>query len=63
MWNDPIVEEVRKVRQAHAEKFNYDLQAIVADLKKQQKASGKKFVTLQHKKPAVLPKAKAGRER
>jgi len=61
MWNDPIVEEVRKVREEHAKKFNYDLQAIVADLKKQQKASGKKFVTLRPRKPTVLPKAKVGR--
>ena len=34
---DPIVEEVRKVRQAHAAKFNYDLAAICADLKKKEK--------------------------
>jgi hypothetical protein len=58
MWNDPIVEEVRKVRNEHAKKFNYDLQAIAADLKKQQKASKRKFVTLPPKKPTVLPKEK-----
>ena len=60
MWNDPIVDEVRKVRNAHAQKFNYDLQAIAADLKKQQKASGNKFITLLPKKPTVLPKNKDG---
>ena len=32
MWNDPIVEEVRQVRQAYAKKFNYDLRAMAADL-------------------------------
>ena len=58
MWNDPIVEEVRKVRNEHAEKFNYDFGAIVADLKKQQKGSKRKFITLPPKKPTVLPKAK-----
>ena len=58
MWNDPIVEEVRKVRNDHAEKFNYDLSAIVADLKKQQKGSKRKFMTLPPRKPTVLPKAK-----
>jgi len=63
MWNDPIVEEVRKVRTAHAKKFNYDLEAIVADLKKQQKASKRKFVTLPPKKPAVLPKTKVGKDK
>ena len=36
MKPDPIVEEVRKVREAHAAKFNYDLSAICADLKKKE---------------------------
>jgi len=58
MWNDPIVEEVRKIRNEHAKKFNYDLEAIAADLKRQQKASRRKFVTFQPKKPTVLPRAK-----
>jgi len=31
---DPIVEEVRKARQDHAKKFNYDLAAICNDLKR-----------------------------
>jgi len=63
MWNDPIVDEVRRVRDAHAKKFNYDLQAIVADLKKQQNTSKRKFVTLSPKEPSVLPKAKMGRDK
>jgi hypothetical protein len=58
MWNDPIVEEVRNVRNEHAKKFNYDLSAIVADLKKQQKGSKRKFITLPPKQPIVLPQAK-----
>ena len=63
MWNDPIVEEVRKVRDEHAKKFNYDLRAITADLKKQQKASGRKVVKLSPKKPTVLPKVKVDKNR
>ena len=31
---DPIVEEVRRIREAHAARFNYDIDAIVADLKR-----------------------------
>lgn len=46
MIKDPIVEEVRKTREAHAAKFNYDIQAIYEDLKKQEKKSKRKFVTL-----------------
>ena len=32
-WRDPIVEEVRRVREKHAARFNYDLDAIAADIK------------------------------
>lgn len=63
MWNDPIVEEVRAVRNAHAEKFNYDLKSIAADLKRQQIKGKRKVVTLSPKKVVVLPKSKAGKEK
>jgi len=43
--NDPIVEEVRRVRDAHAARFNYDLDAIFQDIKEQEKKSGYKFVS------------------
>lgn len=46
MWHDPIVEEVRKVREAHAAEFNYDLEAIVADLKEKERKSGRTYVRL-----------------
>jgi hypothetical protein len=34
MWTDPIVEETRRIRDEHARKFNYDLSAIFADIKR-----------------------------
>lgn len=43
---DPIVEEVRKHRDAHARQFNYDLAAICADLKQRQEQSGHRVVRL-----------------
>jgi hypothetical protein len=43
--NDPIVDEVRGVRDAHAAMFNYDLDAIYQDIKEQEKKSGLKFVS------------------
>lgn len=43
---DPIVEEVRKFRDEHARKFNYDLDAICADLMERQKHSGHPLVSL-----------------
>ena len=42
--NDPIVDEVRKVRDAHAASFNYDLHAIFLDIKKREKERGLHFV-------------------
>ena len=42
--NDPIVDEVRRVRDVHAARFNYDLDAIFQDIKEQEKKSGLKFV-------------------
>ena len=43
--NDPIVDEVRKVRDAHAARFNYDLDAIFRDIKENEERSGLTFVT------------------
>jgi hypothetical protein len=49
MKSDPIVEEVRKVREAHAAKFNYNLAAICADLKKREQTTAHPVVSRQPK--------------
>lgn len=36
MWEDPIVEEVRRARDGYARGLDYDLDAIFADLEKRQ---------------------------
>lgn len=41
---DPIVDEVRRIRDAHAARFNYDLDSIFLDIKEREKKSGLKFV-------------------
>lgn len=46
MWQDPIVEEVRRYRQEYAAQFNYDLKAICQDLRDRQKKSSRKVVSL-----------------
>ena len=43
--NDPIVDEVRRIRDAHAARFNYDLDAIFRDIKEREKKAGHKFVS------------------
>lgn len=45
--NDEIMKEVRALREAHAEKFNFDLDAIYEDIKRSEEehiARGAKFV-------------------
>jgi hypothetical protein len=42
--NDPIIEEVRLYRQAHAAKYNNDLSAICKALQSREKASGRMVV-------------------
>jgi hypothetical protein len=44
-WSDPIVDEVRRVREAYAARFNYDLRAIYRDLKEQEKRGGRMVVS------------------
>jgi hypothetical protein len=51
MWEDPVVEEVRKARQEHAARFDFDLERIYLDLKAKERLSGHKYVTLQPKRP------------
>ena len=33
---DPIIEEVRRIRQEYAKQFDYDLRAIAADLRQKE---------------------------
>jgi hypothetical protein len=49
---DPIVEEVRRARETHAKKFNYDLDAICEDLRKREKSSDHPTVSLGPKRLA-----------
>jgi hypothetical protein len=54
MWNDEIVEEVRKVRDKYAATFNYDLETIFRDIKKQEGKSDREFVARPPKKPEFV---------
>jgi hypothetical protein len=44
MVDDPIVEEVRRIRRAHAVKFGNDLVAIMADLRRLERESGRTHI-------------------
>jgi hypothetical protein len=60
MWEDPIVAEVHRVRRELAEKFNFDVGAIVADIRGRQAALGSRLVLVT--KPAE-PAAETDRGR
>jgi hypothetical protein len=65
---DPIVEEVRRFRDEHSKRFNYDLDAICEDYKAHQVQVGSRLVRLKPKTTArvgcnsvsVLRRMKAG---
>jgi hypothetical protein len=42
---DPIVEEVRRIREEHAAQFNYDIDAIFADYKRLEAESTRTHVS------------------
>ncbi|MDD9993745.1 MAG: hypothetical protein OXP75_18260 [Rhodospirillales bacterium] len=43
---DPIISEVRAVRDAHAARFNYDVAAIFRDIRAMQEESGRDYIRL-----------------
>jgi len=59
MWKDEIVEETRKAREEYAAKFNYDLEAIYIDLKKQEEQTPQNLVSLPSRQPEMIPLTKA----
>jgi hypothetical protein len=61
MWEDPIVKEVRQVREAYAARFDHDLLAIYRDLKEQEKKSGRKFVSYAPRRVARAKKSSTKR--
>ena len=46
---DPVVEEVRAIKDAHARKFNYDLEAWFKDIKASEAASGRTYLKWEQK--------------
>ena len=57
MWRDPIVEEIHKVREALAAKFQYDVQALGKYFQAQQQAEHREVVT---RAPRRVPGAAFG---
>ena len=43
--NDPIIDEVRRIRNDYAKRFDYDLRAMAADLQKKEKTHCERLVS------------------
>jgi len=59
MSEDPIVSEVRQVREKLAREFNFDVHAIFEDLRKRQLQAGPRLVRRQRVKKAEQAAAPA----
>ncbi len=54
MWEDPIVKEVRRVRQEHGTRFGFDLEQIYRDLKRREAESGRTYVSYPPRQPTSV---------
>ena len=43
---DPIIAELRAIREAYAARFDYDVEAMFRDIRARQEASGREYVRL-----------------
>ena len=61
--HDPIVDEIRRIREAQAAKFNFDLDAIFRDLKLKERRSDRPIVHLKPKRIEDAPHRGSSRSR
>lgn len=54
MWQNEVLEEIYKIREEHAQSFDYDLDAMFADWQKKQAESGRKVVNLSLKSDRTI---------
>jgi hypothetical protein len=55
MWLDPIVDEVRRIREGLAQTYEYDIARILQDAQRRQSASGHVVVRRQPRPAAPAP--------
>jgi hypothetical protein len=54
MRSDPIVDEIREIRQQHTDEFQRDLHAICEDIRRQERESSRKFVKLSPRRVPIV---------
>lgn len=50
---DPVIAELHRITDEHAKKFNYDVRAMMADLRERQKTSGRTYVSFEKESKQV----------
>ncbi len=55
MEADPIVAEIRAIRERLAARFNYDIDAMVKDAQQRDAAGDREVVRLPPRRPVALP--------
>ena len=55
MFHDPIVEEVRAIREQLAAQFNFDIRKIIEDAQRRQATSKSRIVSFQQPSKALQP--------
>ena len=60
MLRDPIVEEVRAIREAFAKEHGYDIKSIVQALQQEEARSGRRVLSLQPKRVKKQRERKVG---
>lgn len=53
IWPDPIIIEVRAIRDEYAARFDYDVGKIFRDLQDRQNASDRKYVCYPARRPSI----------
>ena len=56
---DPIIAELRAIREAYAARFDYDVEAMFRDIRARQEASGRDYVRLPARRPTSAAQAQA----
>ena len=59
IWQDPVVAEVRKVKERLAAKFNFDVVAMLRDQQQREKSYGSRLVSFEPKRGGKKIKLKA----
>jgi len=54
VWKDPVVDEVRSIRDAYAKQFNYDLAAMARDLREKEAQGGRTLLGPSPRKAEIV---------